>query len=606
MSAVLRFALRADAAVLLSAAAALVWVPSIYWRLFAAGSDDADEADDYDDHVSGRGTDDGDGGGNSGRKALELAGSMLAVALTAVALLLLCTTLPDPNGIGAASVSRPSHRRSRGHGRGPLLPPALPGASESPLHASARACEVLAALKAVQPVVLAAQRCSGAVCGALFAACALADVVALGPPGPSISGDDDGSGGGSSGSYAYSTAELAHLGCCLLLAVLNGGALLASFVCPDRGPSYDGHSNGSDGAQYAQQSSPFYEGGYGGDRPHPSPATRKKQAHGAGAGRVLTDPGLYKEPLLPDGYDGEEDDAEKEEYRKGGIGADENGYDDDADVDPDSNSGNSDNADYPNADDDDDAVGHGGGGRLGDVMGRAEVHSVTGEGFEDMSDSVSVIARQNRLNPSASRLGRLGPPPPLPSSFPPGTSPPHGEGQSGPGQGRRGGRRGGRRKGGAAAAGFECLPECVPECAPDSPPLGATPRRAAGGGGGGGCGGGGGGTGGGNNDDDDQDGPEGKTGWGDLFRLAAPQRLWLCVVAHHPRARGRLPISFVCFTSPPHPCNLNVKCTFAHLYVISYAASATLAARLPFSLAVPHFVSMVLGAVIDGDGAAAR
>ena len=62
----------------------------------------------------------------------------------------------------------------------------------------------------------------------------------------------------------------------------------------------------------------------------------------------------------------------------------------------------------------------------------------------------------------------------------------------------------------------------------------------------------------------------------------------------------------MCFYITPHPCNLYVKCTFARVCVVRYAASATLAVRLPFSLAVPHFVSMVLGAVIDGDGAAAR
>ena len=43
---------------LLSAAAALVWVPSTYWHLFAAGSDDADDNyDDADDHAGGRSTD---------------------------------------------------------------------------------------------------------------------------------------------------------------------------------------------------------------------------------------------------------------------------------------------------------------------------------------------------------------------------------------------------------------------------------------------------------------------------------------------------------------------------------------------------------------------
>ena len=75
---------------------------------------------------------------------------------------------------------------------------------------------------------------------------------------------------------------------------------------------------------------------------------------------------------------------------------------DGADVDPDSDP---DNADYSDADDD--PGGNGGSGRLSNVMGaaalaaelragRAEVHNVTGEGFEGMSDSVSVMARQNR------------------------------------------------------------------------------------------------------------------------------------------------------------------------------------------------------------------
>ena len=53
-------------------------------------------------------------------------------------------------------------------------------------------------------------------------------------------------------------------------------------------------------------------------------------------------------------------------------------------------------------------------------------------------------------------------------------------------------------------------------------------------------------------------------GWADLLRLAGPQK-WMI-----------------------------------------FLASAVLFVRLPFSLAVPHFVSMTLGAIIDGDGEAAR
>ena len=54
------------------------------------------------------------------------------------------------------------------------------------------------------------------------------------------------------------------------------------------------------------------------------------------------------------------------------------------------------------------------------------------------------------------------------------------------------------------------------------------------------------------------------TGWRDLLALAGPQKRWI------------------------------------------FLASLVLFLRLPFSLAVPHFVSMTLGAIIDGDGGSAR
>ena len=53
-------------------------------------------------------------------------------------------------------------------------------------------------------------------------------------------------------------------------------------------------------------------------------------------------------------------------------------------------------------------------------------------------------------------------------------------------------------------------------------------------------------------------------GWSDLLKLAKPQQWWI------------------------------------------FVASAVLFLRLPFSLAVPHFVSSILGAVIDGDGSKAQ
>ena len=102
MSAVLRAFLRFDALVLLALAACLVFAPSLYWDLFSPSSSRASSSSHHDNDGDDDTVHANNGGGGRRAAVLDLAGTMLAAGLAAIALLLLCATLPvnGPSRLG--------------------------------------------------------------------------------------------------------------------------------------------------------------------------------------------------------------------------------------------------------------------------------------------------------------------------------------------------------------------------------------------------------------------------------------------------------------------------------------------------------------------------
>jgi hypothetical protein len=130
----------------------------------------------------------------------------------------------------------------------------------------------------------------------------------------------------------YTTAQVCHLGACVLLAALNGLALLWSFLCEGQVLSPDAFAR--------QQQGAFQRGGLGrggGEAPRgrrgatagASAAARRRRtlqpstsaAKAAAAAKAAKaakqrsmDPELYKEPLLPLGEEGDVHSADADDY----------------------------------------------------------------------------------------------------------------------------------------------------------------------------------------------------------------------------------------------------------------------------------------------------